>query len=397
MLWRMTVENFYSIREPITLDLTVGRNVPEYPDRLVEPIPGRSERVSRVAAIFGPNASGKTNVLRALSFLKDFVQNSFDWNVTGPSPYLRFESHATLSAPTRFRIDFDGELIQDAPRSLYSYELDLRVDAPGQTSKVLYEALKYFPKGRPRKLFERREKDVYVSKYFNMKKNDQRLSFVKSNASLISSLAHFNHDFSLAVVQNLTSVNTNVGLPGRVEYDSDEATKYYSSNPKVFESLVESLKILDIGIEKATLEVTNYGVSPKFWHMGLDNPIVYQFESDGTKNFYRIFPQINYVLETGGLAILDEFDRDIHPVLVPEIVRWFHDPEINRKNGQIIMSVHSVPLMEYLIKEEVFFTSKKISGATHLYGLKEVKGVRRDENIYAKYLGGQYGSIPQIG
>ena len=88
---------------------------------------------------------------------------------------------------------------------------------------------------------------------------------------------------------------------------------------------------------------------------------------------------------------------DIHPLIIPEILRWFYDPKINKYNAQLIISCHNATLLETLIKEEVYFTEKNNKGETEIYGLKDITDVRRDTNIYKKYLGGAFGAVPHIG
>ena len=120
-------------------------------------------------------------------------------------------------------------------------------------------------------------------------------------------------------------------------------------------------------------------------------------ESQGTRNFFALFPYLNHVLNAGGVAILDEFDTDIHPLIIPEILRWFYDSKINKHNAQLIISCHSATLLETLAKEEIYFTEKNNKGETEIYGLKDIQDVRRDTNIYKKYLGGAFGAVPHIG
>jgi hypothetical protein len=90
-------------------------------------------------------------------------------------------------------------------------------------------------------------------------------------------------------------------------------------------------------------------------------------------------------------------DSTIHPILLPEILHWFHDPVTNPHQAQLWMSGHSASLLEELKKEEIFFTEKDGQGRTKVYGLKDIEGVRRVDNFYQKYLGGVYGAVPRIG
>jgi predicted ATPase len=134
-----------------------------------------------------------------------------------------------------------------------------------------------------------------------------------------------------------------------------------------------------------------------FAHKGLDRPLLFQFESEGTKSFIKIFPYLKEALIVGGIAVVDEFDSAIHPSLLPEILRWFHDPKENPRNAQLWFSGHSASLLEELKKEEIFFTEKDQRGRTRIYGLGDIESVRRSDNFYQKYLGGVYGAVPRIG
>ena len=93
----------------------------------------------------------------------------------------------------------------------------------------------------------------------------------------------------------------------------------------------------------------------------------------------------------------DEIDSTVHPMLLPEILRWFYDPVINLHQAQLWISGHSASLLEDLQKEEIFFTEKDQQGRTKIFGLKDIEGVRRVDNFYQKYLGGVYGAVPSIG
>ena len=121
------------------------------------------------------------------------------------------------------------------------------------------------------------------------------------------------------------------------------------------------------------------------------------YESHGTRQFLKLFPLISDALTTGTIAIIDEIDAAIHPMLLPEIVNWFHNPDRNPHNAQLWMSCHNVSLLEELSKEEVVFCEKDWQGRTEIFALSDIRGVRRDENYYKKYLGGVFGAVPRFG
>ena len=120
-------------------------------------------------------------------------------------------------------------------------------------------------------------------------------------------------------------------------------------------------------------------------------------ESHGTRAFIRLFPLLSGTLGTGGVAILDEFDTFLHPLLLPDILRWFHDPSRNPLNAQVWFSAHAASLLDELLKEEIVLCEKDERGRTTVFSLMDVKAVRRDENLYKKYLGGAFGAVPTLG
>lgn len=398
MLRLFEVENFFSIRERQCLDMNVARNAPELPHRLVPAYEGSQDRVSRVAVIFGPNASGKSNILKALTFLIHFARGSSTWEEESTA-YFNFATHEFGVKPTRLYAEFDGELIPGQPICTYSYEVifENAQGKKGFKSIVKREIFKYAPNGKPKRLIERNGDQYFIAPEFKLKNNDQRLSFVGKTSSLFPVLAKFNHELSHLIVKSLATMQSNVTSLSRNDFSESGMTGYYEKNPEVLAAFCRYVRLMDLGIENIEIRKTPTGIIPMFTHKGLENPIVLGFESEGTQSLFRIFPPLFYALNVGGLVIIDELDRDIHPLLLPEIVSWFHNPELNKRNSQLVMSCHNATLLEYLVKEEVFLTEKSENGGTQLIALQDMKGVRRETNLYAKYLAGIFGAVPHIG
>lgn len=397
MLRKLSIENYYSVKDRQTLDLAIARNATDPDGRFADLSSNSGLRVPRVAAIFGANASGKSTLLRAIAFLKYFVRDSADLSPDKRLPFLAFGADGD-GGVTRLEIEIDSkvelsqELFPHRGSAVFRYEVELASDR----SRVLRESLSYLPFGRPRKLFERTDDKVVAGRDFGLPARHPIHSSVRPNASVISLLARFGHPFSDAIFTGLASVTANVPLVGEGSPDPSEATKYYLRAPEVLSKLNREIVKIDLGISGVSLEQTNQGVEPVFSHAGFRQPLGLAFESHGTQRFYAMFPIINHALEVGGLAVLDEFDNDIHPFLLPELVRWFQDPHTNPRNAQLIMSCHDATLLQHLAKEEVYFTEKDGEGRTTIYGLKDIKAVRRDTNIYAKYLAGAFGAVPRV-
>jgi predicted ATPase len=110
-----------------------------------------------------------------------------------------------------------------------------------------------------------------------------------------------------------------------------------------------------------------------------------------------MFPILDAALNSGGIVVIDEMDAAIHPLVLPELIRWFHDAQgRNELNGQLWLSCHSASLLDDLTKEEIVICEKDRQGRSSVHSLMDVK-VRRDDNHYRKYLSGIYGGVPIIG
>jgi putative AbiEii toxin of type IV toxin-antitoxin system len=408
MLYRLEVENFYSIRDRQVIDLRAAANAPAEPGRLAPLWKGAEEKAPKVVALFGANASGKSNVLKALSFIVWFVNDSFSTPRGSRLPFQRFNDQEMLQSPTRSAIHLAGleDMTRmgdpDAAQCRYAYEVKF---GGGAEPCVDSETLHYWPvrashkiKLRKIKLFERDATGaVTAAKAFGLTGFRQALGKVlRPNVSVIATLAQLEHPFSKIILNAASLFNTNI-LVERHEGTDDHAIRYYAANPKLIEIFNGQVERIDLGIQKMQVQQGPNGPIAFFTHEGLAVPMQIIYESHGTRQFIRISPWIWRALETGGVAVLDELDSSIHPMLLPEILRWFYDPERNPHDAQLWMSCQNASLLEDLIKEEVLFCEKDRSGRTQVYGLRDIQSVRRTDNYYRKYLSGAFGAVPQIG
>ncbi len=392
MLRKLTLENFFSVRDAQALDLRIAKNATDPDGRFAKPVVGSEGRFPKVVVLFGANASGKTNILRALAFLQNFAAHSADSPRDSLIPFLHFDADECLDAPTHLSVEFDAELFPDTGRQVFQYELELAPDF----MRVNREALYFSPRGRKRRLFVRTNNEIDAGSDFNLKKNDPIRQKIRSNASAISMLAKFNHPFSVAVYEGVKSVGSNVTISGKHPISSEWATNYYRQVDECFRDFNKDVQKFDFGIESVQMETKGNGIEARFTHSGLDNSVSLVFESQGTVNLFRLYPLIWYALRSGSVVVLDELDNDIHPLFLPEIVRLFQDPDSNPFDAQLVMSCHNATMLESLCKEEVYFTEKDPLGRTRVYGLKEIRHVRRDANLYAKYLSGAFGATPRV-
>lgn len=409
MLFRLELQNFYSVRDPQFVDLRVSAKVPEVPTPFTPLHPGSDIRVPKVVALLGPNGSGKSTVLRGLAFLSWFVQHSFHWQPasdqppTGFQPCERFFAADAGEEPTRLCVHFTAATnLFDPPEQWktfcrYAYEVSFE-SRQGKPRNVLYEFFRQWPTshGKSVRVFERKEGQTVGSKLFNLAGYSNVIDKVRSNASLVSTLAQFDHKPSLLLRQVASQIISNI-LIERFDLADNAVLQWYNTVPDVVGKLNKELQRIDVGIREMRLLSTPQGLSAVFDHEGLTVPVPMHLESHGTRQFVRIFPAIAHALATGGIAVVDELDQSIHPVVLAEVIRWFHDAERNPKYAQLWMTCQNPAILEDLQKEEIVFCEKNSHGRTRIYGLQDIRAVRRSDNLYKKYLGGVYGAVPHVG
>ena len=413
MIFRLELENFYSIRDPHVIDLRVARNAPDLVNRFAPIHLGSADRVPKVVALFGANASGKSTVLRALAFLSWFVQDSFRLQPvsdqpppgTGFQPCERFKSAEAADRPTRLCVHFTGALDFSKPREewgkfcRYAYEVQFE-SAAGRPRKVVRESVRQWSgaSGKSVRVFERNQRgEVLASKEFDLGGFQKVIDKVRANSSVISTLVQFDHKASLLMRDMARTVISNIFVEKFEPTDDAILRNFYASNQTMIDAINRDIERIDLGIRGMRIVMSPQGPIAQFDHDGLNDPLPMHLESHGTRQFIRIFPAIAQALWTGGVAVIDEFDYSIHPLILPEIIGWFHNPERNPHGAQLWMTCQAASLLEDLQKEEVFFCEKDRQGRTQIYGLQDIQAVRRSDNLYKKYLGGVYGAVPHVG
>ena len=402
VITKLEIENFYSIQNRQILDLMVPGNAPTQTDHLVETWAGSQERVPKIVAIFGANGSGKSNVLRALSFIAWFVDYSFFSPDSRDLPFNPYNNDEHSGRPTKLKLWVPGlespmkQTVQDGRWCNYCYELEI---SNGKRHVVRHEAIHFWPSatGRRTRLFERFEDGtVKASKAFGLGAERMLLErILKPNASVISTLAQLNHGFSSEIVKLARSVKSNILIMKRDPSDR-MVLQEYTDRPKLVKHLNRELSRVDVGVHTFDVSPATDDRDASLHHEGL-NPIPFHLESHGTRQFIRHFPYLIDALNRGGVAIIDELDMAMHPVIMGEILRWFRDPGRNPRNAQLWMSCQSPSLLEALQKDEIAFCDKDGSGRTDVFSLNDIKAVRRDDNFYRKYMAGHYGALPLIG
>ena len=401
MIHKFSISNFHSVREEVVLDLRIPGTAPDLP-RFRQSKAKSDIRLPSAVVLIGPNASGKTTLLNALVTTAIIASFASSTEKTSPlKTFFPFFSKETRNEPTRFCMEFETDWLDEAPQ-LFRYELAVVRGATNSNDPFFaYEALSHFPKGRPRRLFERGApgEPIYVSKEFGLKPKDDRLQAVRADTSVIATLAMLNVPMAerLANWMEYFLVSTNIRLHERWTPPTQAAMNMYESNSDLGSWVRNHIRSSDLGIQDITISDQSEKKEVFFDHHGLDTPIPLRFESSGTKRLFHLLPQIKVAFSLGVPAVFDEIDGDLHVDIASEILSWFRSQEINPSGTQLFVSSHNVGLLDHLEKEEIFIVEKDSSGATRVHGAQDVQGLRRDTRLYPKYRAGVLGGIPKIG
>ena len=401
MIHKFSISNFHSVREEVVLDLRIPGTAPDLP-RFRRSTAKPDIRLPSVVVLIGPNGSGKTTLLNAMSATAIIASYASSTERNRPirifSPFL---AKKTRNQPTRFCMEFEADWLGEA-RQLFRYELAVVHGATNPDDSFFsYEALSHFPKGRPRRLFERGApgESIYVSSEFGLKPGDDRLQAVRADTSVIATLALLNVPMAMRIADWMETFffTSNIMFHERWAPPTQTVVDIFESDPDMESWIRNHIRSSDLGIQDITISDQSGEKEVFFDHHGLDTPIPLNLESSGTKRLFHLLPQIGVALRQGVPAVLDEIDGDLHVDIASEILSWFRSQETNPSGAQLFVSSHNVGLLDNLEKEEVFIVEKDNSGATRVHGAQDVQGLRRDTRLYPKYRAGVLGGIPKIG
>jgi len=407
VLLQFRFSNFRSFRTEQELSLIAGPFT-DLPDVVLHPA-GIKEGVLPGAAIYGANASGKTNVIKAISFMASAVSLSHrGWSPDGPIPRQPFMANEE-SEPTEIEADF----LLAGVRHRYGFRVDSRY--------VLEEWLYVYPKGKKQTWFHRkRGKPMLFSN--NMPGENRTIeNLTRQNSLFLSAAAQNAHEALLPIFTWLAGLlfvigdrsryrEHTAGLCGKLDYKDEiarlvteadlgvaemnvEETKYPDKQKEVFEAIVTILS-LPKGV---TSPETHHVI--RLLHRFGDSTMPFNMnqESDGTLAYLALLGPAVDAIKNGTPLLIDELDASLHPLLAIQLLRLFNTPSSNPKGAQLIFNTHDTNLLSggVLRRDQIWFTEKGNDAASHLYPLSDFKP-RRQENLQNGYLQGRYGAIPFI-
>ena len=421
MLIEFSVGNYRSFKEPVTLSM-VGAKLKSKNKELNEtnlfPI-NNSISLLKSAAIYGANASGKSNLIQAIKFMRRSVlESSKDSQATEPIGVENFRlSTETEGQPSYFEVIF----CLDEKRYRYGFEVDAQ--------RVHSEWLYHVPKTREANLFLREGNEFYLSNVF--KEGKGLKGKTRDNALFLSVVAQFNGAISQSILRwfgeklNVISGLSDEGyIPFTLSRMQDKTLK---------DDILSFVKRLDLGISDIQIEETELSEAnlPKEFRQrlkrllserGQDEPHVVTVttmhkkydghnthvsvtsfdlddnESEGTKKLFYLSGPLLYTLQSGEVLIIDELDSRLHPLITSATIQLFNSKVTNPKNAQLVFATHDTNLLnnKFFRRDQIWFTEKDKYGATDLYSLAEYK-VRNDASFEKDYIAGRYGAIPFIG
>lgn len=422
MLINFRVENHRSIRDEQVLSMEAAGRIGSDEDLRPRDVPGCSSRLLPVAAIYGANASGKSNVLAALSYMREVVSLSHRmWSPDEGIPREPFAWGQKRDEPSFYEV----EMIIDGIRYQYGFILN---------DQVFLEEWIYAWPNNKKQMWLEREREFF--KFGEKLKGENKVieGLTRPNALYLSAAAQLRHEQLSPLFTWFHSINVTNMLVGfsprrylgshhRPEMalasmlgDSADARQLNLFEDERPDSVLEHFKSLlnaaDIGIVDVRLsrkESSSKEGNARYGRFELkhqseseDAWLSLNEESRGTQTLFRLALPILRAISRGTLLLVDELESSMHPMLADLIVRQFNDPSINDRNAQLIFSTHDTNLLGPLVgepalrRDQVWLTEKDPRGATVLYPLTDFKP-RKDENLERGYIQGRYGAIPFLG
>lgn len=423
MLIEFKVSNFRSIREEQTFSLVASNADKELSACVIERgLPGLSGvKFLKGAAIYGANASGKSNLIEAIRFVTQFVRHSAiklqPGDPTGAEPFKL--DRVSAAQPSAFEITF----VVDGVRFVFGFS------ATG--GRVTEEYLIAYPKGAPQQWYHRTynaESNAYDwAKPSTAFKHDRSLQEkTRENSLFLSVGPQFNH-VQLTPVFNwfkhsLRFLHLSAGDIVHPTFTADRLKE-----PVNRDRVLNLLKSADIGvidvqveehelpakfklkpdlppevltqIETGQLKFSVTGLEIRFLHAadGIE-PVALDFEKEesaGTRRFFSLIGPWIDILENGYTVFVDEVETSLHPILVKELLKLLFCSANNPKGAQVVFTTHNPVLLDGTLmrRDQVWFAEKTPAGATHLYPLTDYQP-RKNEALAKGYLAGRYGAIP---
>lgn len=415
MLLSFKIENFRSVKEALTINLTTEKRLKE-PGMLENTFTEKNSELLKSLLIYGRNASGKSNVIVALKALAYLVENSdgfkHDMAIPNYEPF-KFDT-AYTQKPVNFEIDFIS--IESKTKYKYAVMFDRKT--------IVFEGLYVYPEGVKSKLYERTPASITYGDYYKGTKKKieddllpNQLFLSKASTSKVMYLdecyLYFKKYLYVSTIHD-TDYDNSI-----IRAFSEVLTK----DTKLKNNLLELLKASDTSIndfkineneglirfpyhfpeetrnqliEKHKYEVlTTHTLFENGSERGVET-LDLEEESFGTKKLFAVGALILDTLNKGGVIVIDELDKGLHPLISKLLIGLFNSTKNNPHNAQLIFATHDSSLLdlELLRRDQICFVDKEYEGHSVFYRLSDIKGIRKDIPIDKWYLSGRFKAIP---
>jgi len=419
MIIEFTFSNYRSFKDPTTLSMVAANITSEDKsvdqNNLISVNPNLQLLNSSV--IYGKNASGKSNLVSAISFMREMVLNSSrETQADEPIDIDIFRlSSETEGKPASFEMVF----LIDEKKYRYGFETT--------PEKILKEWLYVTPTIKPARLFYREGEMLEINprSFREGRGLEQR---TRPNALFLSVVAQFNGPTSQKVQSWFKRLGVISGLSD-LEYQSYTENKFMN-DPKRQEDIKRFVCSLDLDIEdihgekldretiplppnmpdelktlfkKSPGEIVVLHTAHKKYDqdlnvIGTENLLLDEDESEGTKKLFYLSGPILDTLTNGRVMVVDEMEARMHPLITKAIINLFKKNNGNINNSQLIFTTHDTSLLDKSLfrRDQIWFTEKDRYGNSNLYSLVEFKP-RNDSSFEKDYLRGRYGGIPYPG
>jgi AAA15 family ATPase/GTPase len=415
MLIQFRFKNFRSFRDDTILDLSATKSS-EYGFHVIE---AGGEKLLPVAAIYGANASGKSNLYAALEYMQYYVCESFNFGdernsksqnkYVKPTPFL-FDNR-TKDAESSFEVFFID--IEDAKEKTYNY--GFCIDQNGVVEEWLNMKSKTARSFTPVFFRSRTEKADYSGLPGKSRGN---LEVALEGEVLVVSLGAKLKIAKLKKIRDWFFMNefADFGDPVESFFRSNTLPDKFAEDQGVQQNVIKFFATFDesirgFDIQKLPLEKVGEDKAPRYsvkaLHKTINSDELGQIpleqESDGTLKMFALYPSLQDVLNTGSVLFVDELNARLHPLLVRNFILTLLNPEINKKHAQLVFTTHDAWQLSnnLLRRDEIWFTEKDEYGISRLFSLADFideKGskIRNDENYEKNYLLGKYGAVPVL-
>lgn len=420
MLIEFTIGNFRSFKEHTTLNLTAANTRardPKLNENNTIVIDNKLTLLTSTA-IYGANASGKSNFIQAIGFMKRFVLTSSKESVIDEpirvSPFRL--STTTENQPSFFEVVFLLENIK--------YRYGFEVNHEEVVSEWLFSAFTQ----KETNLFIRDETGIHVARSFKEGKDVEAKT--RPNVLFLSAVAQWNGQLAGKLLGWFRTVRLISGL-NDAGYKGFTIQSFEDGSYR--EEIVKLVKTLDLGIEdissekmgddrvkifipenlpaevreavmkqheneKVLIQTTHKKYNESGMPVSSEMFNLQSDESDGTeKLFYMTAPLLD-VLSNGSILFIDEMEARLHPLITRTLIGLFNSLETNPKRAQLIFTTHDTNLLsnKTFRRDQIWFVEKDRFGCSHLYSLAELK-IRNDASFEDDYFEGRYGAIPFLG